>query len=73
MKYIVGNHYPSNKKEMSKQSAKKSLLKKIIAGKTKKAKGPSPFSLDNGLGKKQLAVSDVGSGSGSNLGSNGIF
>ena len=54
----------------SKNSAKKSLLKKIITGKNSKG---SPFKMDNGLGKTAISAPKIGSGNGSNLGLNGIF
>lgn len=53
----------------TKNSTKKALLKKIVKGK----KGASPFPLDNSLGKTPLVDTQIGSGSGSNLGTNGIF
>ena len=54
----------------SKHAAKKALLKKMLKG---KMKGKSPFKMDNGLGKTPLDSSNIGSGGGSNLGTNGIF
>jgi hypothetical protein len=53
----------------AKHAAKKAMLKKIVKGK----KGASPFPLDNSLGKTPLAETTIGSGGGSNLGTNGIF
>ena len=50
---------------------KKTILKKIV--KSKKKKGLSSFKLDNGLGNTPLTPSTLGSGGGSNLGTNGIF
>ena len=57
------------------KAAKKALLKKIITGKKigKSPTGASPIKMDNGLGKTPLAKNAIGSGGGSNLGTNGIF
>lgn len=49
-------------------STKKKLLKKMV-----NPKGISPIKLDNGLGKTPLTDKLIGSGNGSNLGTNGIF
>jgi hypothetical protein len=57
-------------KKSTKNSAKKAILKKIVKS---KKKGLSPFKMDNGLGKTPLIANTIGSGGGSNLGTNGIF
>ncbi len=54
------------------KEAKKSLLKKMVGGRVDK-EGKSPFKMDNALGKTPLKTSEIGSGNGSNLGTNGIF
>ena len=52
-----------------KNSVKKALLKNILARKD----GSSSIKMDGGLGKTPLSPKDIGSGGGSNLGTNGIF
>jgi hypothetical protein len=55
----------------AKNSAKKKLLKKIIAGKSGKTGSPLASGMD--LGKSALTPAGIGSGAGTNLGTNGIF
>lgn len=57
--------------DKAKHSVKKSLLRDIVKKKT--LKGASPLKMDGGLGKTPLKTSDIGSGGGSNLGTNGVF
>lgn len=68
---VDGKGGPGN----SKKSLKKALLKKILKAKIHKKtpKGASPTKLDGGLGKTPLDSSHIGGGSGSNLGTNGVF
>lgn len=54
-----------------KHSAKKAIAKKLV--KAHKKMGASPIKMDNGLGATPLDTSTIGSGGGSNLGTNGVF